>query len=145
MGGIMQFSFAFKHMEASEPLQSYTQQKLGEKISKFVTKPIEARVTFSVDRHKTATAHCHLVGGDGFNIEVEHACEDMYGSIDRITDKLESQLRKHKEKLKDHRNRSVAKSIGQETGEEEVEEVSTMEEAEAVDAGDIVKMQKAKK
>lgn len=138
----MQFSFTFKHMEASEALQSYTQQKLGDKISKFVTKPIEARVIFSVDRHKSHTAHCHLVGGDGFNIEVEHSCEDMYGSIDRLTDKLESQLRKHKEKLKDHRQRS-GKMIGEvDDDADAVDAAPSIDEREMVDAGDIVKMQK---
>lgn len=137
----MQFSYTFKHMEASEALQSYTEQKLGEKISKFVTKPIEARIIFSVDRHKTHKAHCHLVGGDGFNLEVEHECDDMYGSVDRLTDKLESQLRRHKEKLKEHRPRNGKLLDGQEDTESDME-TSAADEREMVDAGDIVKMQK---
>jgi putative sigma-54 modulation protein len=138
----MQFNFTFKHMEASEALQSYTEQKLGEKISKFVTKPIEARVIFSVDRHKNHTAHCHLVGGDGFNVEVEHSCDDMYGSIDRLTDKLESQLRKHKEKLKDHRHRTGKMMAENEAEMETAETTEEIDQREMVDAGDIVKMQK---
>lgn len=137
----MNFKFAFKHMEVSEAIQTYTEQKLGDKIGKFVTKPIEARVTFSVDKHKTATAHCHLVGGDGFNLEVEHACEDMYGSVDRITDKLEAQMRKHKEKLKDHRVRT-GKGFGESDESEAEAEVEVIDQKEMVDAGDIVKMQK---
>jgi putative sigma-54 modulation protein len=137
----MQFHFAFKHMEVSESLKNYSEQKIGEKIQKFVTKPIDAKVTFSVEKH-THTAHCHLVGGDGFNVEVEYSCEDMYGSIDKITDKLETQLRKQKEKLRSHRNPSVAKSMGREVEDDVQEPVDDFNghANEVIDAGDIAKM-----
>ena len=98
----MVFQFAFRHMDSSEALQAYAEKKVSEKINKFVTKPIEAHMTFSVDKN-VHNAHCSVVGGDGFNLQVEHSCGDMYGSVDMIVDKLEAQLKKHKEKLKGHK------------------------------------------
>jgi putative sigma-54 modulation protein len=98
----MHYRFAFKHMSASEALQEYARTKIETEISKFSTKPIEAHVTFSVDKrvhHVIAT----VFGGDGFSFAVEHACDDMYGSVDHMIDKLTSQLKKHKDKLKDHK------------------------------------------
>ena len=106
----MQFQFSFKHMETSQALQEYAREKLTTKIEKFVTKPIEVQVTFSVDRH-VQHALCTLVGGDGFSLNVEHSCEDMYGSVDRMVDKLGSQLKKKKDRLKGHKNRSSVKQM----------------------------------
>lgn len=98
----MQFQFSFRHMDSSPALQSYAEQKLKEKIDKFVTKPIEAHLFFSVTRHQH-TAHLRLNAGDGFNVDVEHSSADMYATIDQMADKLEAQLKKHKEKLKAHK------------------------------------------
>ena len=102
----MQYLYSFKHMDSSPALQSYCEEKLSDRIRKFVTKPIAAHVTFSVTRHQQ-TVHLSLDAGDGFGIQVEHTSEDMYASIDQLADKLTAQLKKHKEKLKDHKgNRS---------------------------------------
>ncbi len=99
----MQFKFSFKHMGSSQALQTYAEEKIKEKILKFASKPIDAHVIFSVDRHDHK-AHLSLKGGDGGNVEVEHTCGDMYGSVDMLVDKLSSQLKKQKDKLKDHKN-----------------------------------------
>ena len=61
----MQFQFSFKHMQVSESLKSYTEGKVKSLVKKFVTKPIEAKITFSVDKHRHE-AHLALMGGDGF-------------------------------------------------------------------------------
>jgi ribosomal subunit interface protein len=140
----MQFQFAFKHMDVSEALKSYAEEKLVEKIQKFVTKPIDAKVTFAVDRHKH-TAHCSFHAGGGFNFEVEHCCDDMYASFDRMVDKLEKQLRKHKEILKDHRHRNVADAVELMANQAAEAQDSSGSDDELVDAGDIVKFEKSKK
>jgi putative sigma-54 modulation protein len=100
----MQFRFAFKHMDTSPALTRYAEEKIAERINKFVTKPIEAHVTFSVENLNHGVK-CTLAGGDGFNLEVEHVCGDMYGSIDHMVDKLATQLKRHKEKLKGHKSK----------------------------------------
>lgn len=126
----MQFQFSFRHMDSSSALQSYAEQKLKEKIEKFVTKPIEAQVFFSVMRHQHS-AHLRLKAGDGFNVDVEHTSEDMYATIDQMADKLEAQLRKQKEKLKDHKQvKQATAPSGRSTAEDE-----------AVDAAEILKFE----
>ena len=131
----MQFQFSFKHMETSQPLQDYAEEKLRAKIEKFVTKPIEVQVTFSVDRH-FQHALCTLVSGDGFSLNVEHVCEDMYGSVDRMIDKLGSQLKKKKDKLKSHKNKSTVRNMGNSV---------VSDEGYSIDAADIVKLEAARK
>ena len=129
----MQFRFAFKHMPTSEALQDYARNKINTEVSKFSTKPIEAQVTFSVDKHKH-TVVCSIIGGDGFSCNVEHVCDDMYGSVDHMIDKLSSQLAKRKSKLKDHKfpkNRELFASPNSEL------EYANQE----VDASDILKFE----
>ena len=106
----MQFKFSFKHMDASPALREYTEEKIQSQINKFVTKPIEAHVTFSLDRH-LQVAHCSLKGGDGFSLQVEHSCEDMYGSVDRMLSKLFVKLKRKKDKLKGHKGSRNHKSL----------------------------------
>ena len=72
-----------------------------------MTKTVSSRVAFEVERN---LQHVHLTvqGGDGFNMEVNASCPDMYGSIDLLVDKLTVQLKRRKEKLKDHKNKPVS-------------------------------------
>jgi len=46
----------------------------------------------------------HMSGADVFADAVH---EDMYAAIDGLVDKLDRQVKKHKEKLKDHRSTAV--------------------------------------
>lgn len=98
----MQVQFAFKHMRSSEASKEYAEKKVVEKIEKFVTKPIDILITFSKEG-LLCTVHCSLKGGDGFNIQVEQSNEDMRSAVDLMVDRLASQLKRHKEKLKDHK------------------------------------------
>jgi len=106
----VQVRFSFKQIPSSERLKTYTEQKVRKMIEKFVTKPIEAHITFSTDRH-LQNAHCAISGGDGFNIQAEASCEDVYGSVDNLMDKLRVQLKRHKEKIKDHKTGKGIKEI----------------------------------
>ncbi|WP_176737002.1 ribosome hibernation-promoting factor, HPF/YfiA family [Oligoflexus tunisiensis] len=134
----MQFRFSFKHMETSQALQNYAKEKIKVEVEKFVTKPIEAHVTFSVDRHQHQVL-CSLAGGDGFTVNVEHACADMYGSVDHMIDKMVTQLKRKKEKLKDHKQHHKAPiPFGSLAVDDEYE-------AAPIDAADIVKFERVAK
>lgn len=106
----MQVRFSFRQVPSSEKLKSYAEQKIRRTIEKFVTKPIEAHITFSADRH-LQNAHCSVSGGDGFNTQVEVSCGDIYGSVDSMVDKLQAQLKRQKEKIKDHKSKKGIKNI----------------------------------
>ena len=140
----MQFQFSFKHMETSTSLQKYAEDKIKNQIEKFVTKPIEAHVTFSVDNHRHI-AHCSLKSGDGFSIEVEHTCEDMYGSVDKLLDKLTAQLKKKKEKLKGHytKTQRTQKHIENQYKSTQNEHIDY--DNVEIDAEDIIKYEQARK
>ncbi len=135
----MECRYYFKHMKASEQLESHMDAKIRQKVALFVTKPIEAHVTFSVEAQE-AKVHVSIVGGDGFNCQIETVSRDMYEAADKALDKLETQLRKQKSKLKNHKNVSSIRQL-------QVAETKDPELCEnvPVDAGDLIKFEQAKR
>ena len=103
---MMECRFSFKHMDTSPALSTYAKEKIVAKIEKFSTKPIEVHITFSVEHHAHHT-HVNVFGGDGFQIQVDAESPDMYTSVDLVVDKLEIQLKKRKERLKNHHVKPV--------------------------------------
>ena len=135
----MQCRFTFKQMKTSQSLAAYTEPKVINKIEKFSTKPIEAHLTFSVEGQQHRV-HCSVMGGDGFNIQVDASCPDMYGSVDLMVHKLETQLKKQKEKLKKHKfSKDNLRFL-------ETSEPISIEDCDSVpvDADDLLKYEKAK-
>lgn len=99
----MILNMSFKHMEPSDSIKKFTEEK-SEKLKKYFHGKIHMTWNFSVER-QNQIAHCHLVGNhmDYFG---EASTSDLYASIDMAIDKLEKQLRKHKEIVKDHLHRN---------------------------------------
>jgi len=135
----MQIRFTFKHMETSQALEKYAQDKINERVIRWVTKPVEAHIFFGVDKDEHQ-AKCVVKGGDGFSFEVDGICSDMYGSIDLLVDKLAKRLRKQKEKIKNHKGVSNVRSlpIARRTAD------SFDADALSVDAEDVIKYEKAR-
>ena len=106
----MKFQFTFRHMETSDALKSYAEEKINQEIQKFSSKPVDCHITFSVDRYNHS-AHVAFNAGDGFSFQAEHTCTDMYGSVDHMVTKVETNLRKQKEKIKNHKGNSFKKNI----------------------------------
>jgi putative sigma-54 modulation protein len=106
----MQTSVTFKNLEPSDPLKSYVKNKL-EKLDKFLDNPAEANVVLSVEKiHHIAEIK---LTGDRLNVNCREKTGDMYSSIDKALDKLEKQIKKSKEKIRNHRqgSRSEAREM----------------------------------
>lgn len=133
----MQCRFSFKHMKSSQKLIDYAERKITQKMTTFMTKPIEAHITFSEQKHEKHI-HISVLGGDGFNIQIEAEAKDGLAVIDSGVSKLEAQLRKKKGKITHHKNAENIRHM------EEKEEIDPADaEAVAVDAGDLIKFEKA--
>lgn len=92
----MQINLTGHHIEITQALHDYVHGKL-ERIERHFDNIAHIHVILSVEklRHK-AEATLHVAGQDIFADAVE---EDMYAAIDSLTDKLDRQLKKYKEKL----------------------------------------------
>lgn len=110
----MQITTTFRHMESSEPLKSYAEDKL-EKVRKYIDEPIVAQVFLTVEkiRHSAEVT----ITAKGITIKAAEETNDMYAAVDAVVDKIERQLRRYKERIKAHkpstdtRERRVQKSI----------------------------------
>ncbi len=87
-------------------MRGYVQQKI-ERIERHFDIVSDVHCILSVEklRHK-AEAKVNVSGG---TIYAETTEDDMYAAIDGLVDKLDRQVRKHKEKMSDHHARHANK------------------------------------
>src|SRR5947209_770224 len=104
----MQVNITFRNMFATEALRNHVQDKLSKVVDKYLDKVTEAHVTLSLERY-LHQADVDLHAGH-FHVRGKEKSEDMYASIDTAIDKIERQLKKHKERLKNHRPAHVHQS-----------------------------------
>ncbi len=110
----MQISVTFRHMEVSNSIRDYAEEKLS-RVKKYIDEPIDAQVVLSVAkkiRHKAEV----MLQAKGMTIKGSEETGDMYAAIDNVVDKIERQLKKYREKLKAHKpltgkERKVKKTI----------------------------------
>lgn len=87
------------HLEVTPALREYVETKLG-KISNHFDHVIDIKVTMSVEKlTQKVEATLHVPGND---LHAESSDENMYSAIDILTDKLDRQVLKHKEKSGNH-------------------------------------------
>jgi putative sigma-54 modulation protein len=89
-----------RHIEVTPALKSYAEKKIA-RFDRYLSNISEAVVTISVEkyRHKVEV----LLKANGVLIQAEGITGDVYSSIDEVAEKLESQIKKYKEKLVAHR------------------------------------------
>ena len=96
----MQVNITFRHLESSEALKSHARDKV-EHIQRYIDRPTEAHVVLHVENLQHH-ADINLKAG-AFLLRGRAKTNDMYASIDQAAEKIERQLKKHKEKLKNHK------------------------------------------
>jgi putative sigma-54 modulation protein len=104
----MQTSVTFKNLDPSETLKSYVTDKLN-RFDRLLDNPAEANVVLSVEKFR------HIaeinIAGDRLNINGKEETVDMYSAIDMVLDKLEKQIKKGKQKIRERRSGSKAKNF----------------------------------
>lgn len=96
----MQTNFTFRNMDTSDALKTHALEKL-DKLNKYLIKPIQAHVIFHVEKFNHIV-EVTLTENGKQHISHEKS-ENMYTSIDKAVAKMERQLRKYKERLKEHK------------------------------------------
>ncbi|RTE86353.1 MULTISPECIES: ribosome hibernation promoting factor [Gammaproteobacteria] len=95
----MQINLTGHHIEITEALRDYVDTKFA-KLERHFDHINNVHVILNVEKlNQKAEATVHLNGGEVFATS-EHT--DMYAAIDGLIDKLDRQVIKHKEKLKQH-------------------------------------------
>jgi putative sigma-54 modulation protein len=98
----MQLNITFRQFGSSDALKEYAKEKV-ERVNKYLDRAGEAHVVLSLERH---LHHAEITIHSGsWVLRGREKSEDMYASIDLAMDKIEAQLRKYKEKIKNHHGR----------------------------------------
>lgn len=97
----MQTQFVFRHMDSSDALRNYAEERLS-KIKRYFADPLKVNCTFAVEK-----IH-HIVQFDvtlrnGLQLHSSEKTENMYSSIDMALAKMERQVRRYKDRITAHK------------------------------------------
>ncbi len=102
----MQISVTGHHLDITESLKSYVETKF-EKLERHFDHVTDVHVILTVEKlMQKAEATVQISGAKLF---AEDHQEDMYAAIDALVDKLDRQIKKHKEKRTNHHPRNTGK------------------------------------
>jgi len=95
------------HLEITPAIREYATGKFG-KIKRHFDNVIDVNIILSVEKlRQKAEATVHI---SGKNVFVECEDENLYAAIDTLVDKLDRQVKKHKEKLSARRHDDSTKT-----------------------------------
>lgn len=95
----MQIDVTGRHVDVTDSLKTYVENKF-QRLERHFEHINNTHVILSVEKERQkAEATVHVNRG---NLFADNEQEDMYAAIDGLIDKLDRQLKKHKEKLTDH-------------------------------------------
>lgn len=104
----MNLNITGRHVEVTPAIRDYLSSKLDRVIRHF-DNVTSVTVTLSVEKLKQKVdVTLHVRGKDIF-VESEDA--DLYAAIDAMTDKLDRQVQKYKQKMTDHNHESVKHQV----------------------------------
>lgn len=97
----MEIRIAGRHVQVTNAMKDYVKKKLSH-LERYFNHIIEAHVIMDIEkknRHKIEIV-LHTNAGKIFG---EEKTDDMYASIDKVLGKMEVQLKRQKEKIKEHK------------------------------------------
>jgi putative sigma-54 modulation protein len=96
----MQVNVTFRHLEPSDALKAFAKEKV-ERVKKYLDHASEANVVLSLEKH---VHHAEVrVHSGPFILLGKEKSGDMYASIGLAMDKIEKQIKRHKDRLRQHK------------------------------------------
>lgn len=105
----MNLTISGHHLEVTPALRGYVTTKL-ERISRHFDQVVDVKVLLTIDNLKEkdlrqrTECNIHVKGKDLF---AESAHADLYAAVDELTDKLDRQVLRYKDKTQDHHHESA--------------------------------------
>ena len=95
----MQINITGHHIEVTPALRAYVTEKL-QRLTRHFDHVISTNVILKLDNHlQLAEATVHAAGKSLFATTADN---DMYAAIDGLADKLDKQVRRHKDRVRGH-------------------------------------------
>ncbi|MDT8439841.1 MAG: ribosome-associated translation inhibitor RaiA [Wenzhouxiangellaceae bacterium] len=98
----MQIEISGQNVEVTQALRAYVTEKL-DRLQRYFDNLTSAHVVLRLEKLQHTAEATIRVGGKGRDVHAVADSEDMYAAIDQLSDKLDRQVRRHKDKVTDHR------------------------------------------
>ncbi len=97
----MNIKVTFKHIDSTEAIKQYAESKVL-KLEKYLNNIMEVHITLSVERveHKESGVAQVKLLMKNFTINAEEKSADIYSAIDLLMGKVETQVKKYKDKAR---------------------------------------------
>lgn len=95
----MQLDVSGKNIEVTDSLRGYLEEKM-ERIQRHLGQDFHAHVVLAVEKRRQIAEVNLRVAGTTLHADAED--EDMYAAIDAMTDKIDRQARRNREKAQDN-------------------------------------------
>ncbi len=93
----MQVTVTGRKIEMTDALRNYAEEKILKKVKKHMDRTIDAHIVLSVEKYRHIAEV--TINVNGTIIHGKEETEDMYSSIDSAVDKIERQMKRHKERI----------------------------------------------
>ena len=101
----MHVTVTFRHLPSSDALRDHAQEKV-DKLKKYLIEPVDIHIVLRVEKIRQI-AEVTLTS-KSYRAHAVEESPDMYTSIDKVVTKMERQIRRHKERVKDHKMNNKA-------------------------------------
>lgn len=131
-----------RHLDLDDNIRTHAEKRLH-KAETFFDRIIEAHMILTAEKHRRIAEVTLRAKGTQFHAQEETG--DIYASIDGVMEKIDTQIRRHKEKIKDRKHVNRDERLGLvETSElsDEEEDEGEDESPETMDELKIVKVNK---
>ena len=102
----MKFNIHGKKLEVTDSIKSYIEEKIG-RLDKYFENPEDVTATILIKLRGNDQVVEATLNANKFILRGEEANNDLYASIDKVSDKIERQIRKNKTRM----NKKVSKDL----------------------------------
>lgn len=120
----MQISVTGRHLDITDAMREYAHTKVEHGLAEF-PRVLDVHVILEIEKYRHL-AEVVVQAANHIRVDARHAADDMYVSIDSAIEKAAKQLRRHRDKIQDHKSREKLADIELEVqaAREETEERS---------------------
>ncbi|MBU0799540.1 MAG: ribosome-associated translation inhibitor RaiA, partial [Alphaproteobacteria bacterium] len=106
----MQLTVQGKQMDVGDALRTHVSDRLEDINRKFFNHATDATVTFSKEGHGhgVINSHVHIRVGKNIVVMADSEAGDAYGAFEKTAEKVTTQLRRYKNRLRNHHEKMQA-------------------------------------
>ena len=118
----MKISVTFRNGEGENWQKVYAEERI-QKLKKYLDTPAEAHIIISMEKFRNFVEI--NLSSNGWNINAKEEAKDMHLALDSCIEKIERQLKKQKEKIREHKPKSIRRGMEKVNERDQTEESET--------------------